>query len=84
MRPKKQRTTGSGDLFRARLDQIINMKHEAVQLAGKVDWDWIGHFRCDDGIMTGCDRRSTGRAQRIKPCNRKTVHKDKCDSGSVA
>ena len=41
MRPQKHRTTGSGDLFRARLDQIINMKHELVQLAGKVDWDWI-------------------------------------------
>jgi IS5 family transposase len=41
MRPKKHKTTGSGDLFRARLDQIINMKHELVQLAGKVDWDWI-------------------------------------------
>ncbi|MFK4492253.1 hypothetical protein ABIA45_007331 [Bradyrhizobium sp. USDA 336] len=23
------------------MDQIINMKHELVQLAGKVDWDWI-------------------------------------------
>jgi hypothetical protein len=42
MRPKKHKTTGSDDLFRARLDQIINMKHELVQLAGKVDWDWIG------------------------------------------
>ncbi|APG15892.1 hypothetical protein ACVIW2_006432 [Bradyrhizobium huanghuaihaiense] len=41
MRPKKQKATGSGDLFRARLDQIINMKHELVQLAGRVDWDWI-------------------------------------------
>jgi IS5 family transposase len=41
MRPKKQKTTGSNDLFRSRLDQIINMKHELVQLAGKVDWDWI-------------------------------------------
>src|SRR6201982_82571 len=41
MRPKKHRTTGSGDLFRARLDQIINMKHELVQLAGKIDWDWV-------------------------------------------
>ena len=40
MRPKKHRTTGSGDLFRAKLDRIINMKHELVQLAGKVDWDW--------------------------------------------
>jgi IS5 family transposase len=41
MRPKKQETTGSDDLFRARLDQIINMKHELVQLAGKIDWDFL-------------------------------------------
>jgi transposase, IS5 family len=41
MRPKKHETTGSSDLFRARLDQIINLKHELVQLAGKIDWDWI-------------------------------------------
>jgi hypothetical protein len=26
---------------RSRLGQIINMKHELVQLAGKIDWDWI-------------------------------------------
>jgi IS5 family transposase len=32
MRPKKHETTASGDLFRARLEQIINMKHELVQL----------------------------------------------------
>src|SRR5476651_2120345 len=41
MRPKKHKTTGSNDLFRARLDQIINMKHELVLLAGKIDWNWI-------------------------------------------
>ena len=41
MRPKKHETSGSADLFRARLEQIINMKHELVQLAGKIDWDWI-------------------------------------------
>ena len=41
MRPRKHKTTGSNDLFRARLDQIINMKHELAQLAGKIDWDWI-------------------------------------------
>jgi hypothetical protein len=28
MRPKKHKTTGSSDLFRARFDQIINLKHE--------------------------------------------------------
>jgi IS5 family transposase len=41
MRPKKHETTMSGDLFRARLDQIINLKHELAQLAGKIDWEWI-------------------------------------------
>ena len=41
MRPKKPETTGEGDLFRARLDQIINLKHELVQLGAKIDWDWI-------------------------------------------
>src|SRR6202522_3022995 len=41
MRPKKHKTTGSNDLFRARLEQIINMKHELVVLAGRIDWDWI-------------------------------------------
>ena len=41
MRPKKHEATGEGDLFRARLDQIINLKHELVQLAAKIDWAWI-------------------------------------------
>lgn len=41
MRPKKTRHSGSGDLFRSRLDQIINMDHELVRLAQKIDWQWI-------------------------------------------
>jgi len=41
MRPKKPDTTGEADLFRARLDQIINMKHELVALAGRLDWAWL-------------------------------------------
>ena len=53
MRPKKHETTGSGDLFRARLDQIINMRHELVQLAGKIDWEFIdgeiAPLYCDGG-----------------------------------
>jgi hypothetical protein len=40
-RPKRHETRGSSDLFRARLDQIINMMHEQAQLAGEIDWDWI-------------------------------------------
>ena len=41
MRPKQPETRSEGDLFRARLDQIINMKHELVQLAAQIDWSWI-------------------------------------------
>ena len=41
MRPRKRESTGSGDLFRARLDQIIDMKHELARLADAIDWAWI-------------------------------------------
>ena len=47
MQPKKHATTGEDDLFRARLDQIINMKHELVQLAGKLDWVWLDDIDWD-------------------------------------
>ena len=32
---------GRAILFRARLDQIINMRHELVQLSEKLDWEWL-------------------------------------------
>jgi IS5 family transposase len=41
IRPNKPETTAGGDLFRARLDQIINLKHELAQLGAKIDWNWI-------------------------------------------
>ncbi len=41
MRPKQQQKTRHDDLFRSRLDQIINMKHELVVLADKIDWTWL-------------------------------------------
>ena len=41
MRPKQQQKARHDDLFRARLDQIINMKHELVVLADRIDWDWL-------------------------------------------
>ena len=47
MRPKKRNEKGTGDLFRARLDQIINMKHEPVRLAEEIDWDWIDDHVAD-------------------------------------
>src|SRR5262244_4273059 len=41
MRPKQRETSKSDDLFRARLDQIINPRHELVRLAAEIDWAWI-------------------------------------------
>lgn len=41
MRPRQTEHSGSNDLFRSRLDQIINMKHELVRLGQKIDWQWI-------------------------------------------
>ena len=41
MRPREQ-SRGQDDLFRSRLDQIIDMKHELVRLGGLIDWDLIG------------------------------------------
>jgi hypothetical protein len=41
MRPREQRETGEQDLFRSRLDQIIDMKHALVTLARTVDWGFL-------------------------------------------
>ena len=41
MRSKKQHKSRHDDLFRSHRDQIINMKHELVVLADKIDWDWL-------------------------------------------
>lgn len=45
MRPRERRESGQTDLFRARLDQIIDMKHALVKLARVIDWDFLaGQF----------------------------------------
>ena len=38
MRPRERRESGEQDLFRARLDQIIDTKHALVRLARTIDW----------------------------------------------
>src|SRR5918912_1725813 len=38
MRPKERRDSGQTDLFRARLDQIIDLKHPLVKLANQIGW----------------------------------------------
>ena len=41
MRPKERRETGQTDLFRARLDQILDLQHPLVKLARSIDWGFL-------------------------------------------
>ena len=41
MRPRERRESGKQDLFRSRLDQIIDMKHALVKLAQTIDWRFL-------------------------------------------
>jgi transposase, IS5 family len=41
MQPRKQRETGEQDLFRFRLDQIIDLRHPRVALGRTVDWGFL-------------------------------------------
>ncbi len=41
MRPKERRETGQKDLFKARLDQIVDMSHPLAKLAGAIDWGFL-------------------------------------------
>jgi IS5 family transposase len=41
MRPKERRDSGQNDLFRARLDQIVDMGHPLARLAATIDWGFL-------------------------------------------
>jgi IS5 family transposase len=41
MRPRERRESGAQDLFRSRLDQIIDMDHALVKLAQTIDWRFL-------------------------------------------
>jgi IS5 family transposase len=41
MRPRERRETGKQDLFRSRLDQIIDLDHALAKLARQIDWRFL-------------------------------------------
>ncbi len=41
MKPRERRETGEQDLFRSRLDQIIDLRHPLVKLARETDWTFL-------------------------------------------
>ena len=51
MRPRERRESGQNDLFRARLDQIVDMAHPLAKLARAIDWRFLegrfGAVYCD-------------------------------------
>ena len=45
MRPKERRDSGQNDLFKARLDQIVDMGHPLARLGATIDWRFLeGRF----------------------------------------
>ena len=41
MRPRERRDSGQSDLFKARLDQIVDLNHPLAKLARAVDWRFL-------------------------------------------
>jgi IS5 family transposase len=41
MRPRERREDGKQDLFRSRIDQIIDLNHALANLARTVDWGFL-------------------------------------------
>ena len=41
MRPRERRESGQNDLFKARLDQIVDMSHPLARLAQSIDWGFL-------------------------------------------
>src|SRR3982075_2304956 len=41
MRPRERRGSGEQDLFRSRLDQVIDMDHALAKLARTIDWGFL-------------------------------------------
>ena len=41
MRPKERRDSGQRDLFRARLDHIVDMGHPLAKLGATIDWRFL-------------------------------------------
>src|SRR5580658_145417 len=41
MRPRERQDSGQNDLFKSRLDQIVDLKHPLAKLARTVDWRFL-------------------------------------------
>jgi IS5 family transposase len=60
MRPRERQETGEQDLFRSRLDQIIDLTHALVKLSRTIDWRFLeaqfGSVYSDGPVARRCRR----------------------------
>jgi hypothetical protein len=65
---------GESDLFRAGLDQIIDLTHALVQLGAGIDWEWpdrgIAALCTDMGWPSGCHQPLSDQAIAAQPHSR--------------
>src|SRR5438445_9150518 len=86
MRPRERRETSEQDLFRSRLDQIIDMKHALVKLGQAIDWRFLeerfgavytdkpGQPPLPTRLMAGLAVRRGRAARRPQYCQRVISH----------
>jgi len=80
MRPRELRDEGEQDLFRARLDQILDLRHPLVKLAGEIDW---GVSKSASGRFTrACPELDSGTFRAVHPCPRGVPVPAKAGSGA--
>jgi len=60
MRPRERRETGQKDLFKARLDQIVDMHHALAKLGGAIDWGFLEIDPLFDDVSIERWQRLTG------------------------
>lgn len=41
MKPKNKNLSKTDDLFRSRLDNILNLRHELITLSNSIDWNFL-------------------------------------------
>jgi IS5 family transposase len=73
MRPKEYRDSGQSDLFRARLDQIVDLTHPLARLAQAIDWRFLEE-RCGGVYADGPGRPPLPSRLMASLCILKAMH----------
>ena len=74
MRPKERRDSGQNDMFRSRLDQIVNLNHALAKLARAIDWRFLEKkfgavYKAGAGPAAAADTADGGAGDPEATCN---------------